>query len=431
MSITTSLKAAYPGALATLRRLCGDLQLAEDLLHDAIERALSAWPQRGEPDDAVAWLVTTGRRRLIDIQRRKGLEQRSLEAGHDLRGLPPSKTPEEFDASRISDDLLRMIFTCCHPALALSAQVALTLKIVAGLSVAEIAAAFLVDPRALEQRITRAKRKIAKAGIPYQVPDSALLPQRLDAVTCVIYLIFNEGYSARNGEHPLRVDLCVEAIRLARQLHRLFRNQPEVDGLLALLLLQHARSAARCSDSGELITLEHQDRRSWNQTMISEGRVLVDHALQRKHPGPYQVQAAIAALHCAAGSAQDTDWAQIAELYAILERMQSNPVVGINRAVALLKCGQRELALELLESLREQTKLDDYLPFHVARGAALAELERGAESLLAYQRALELANNAATIRHLSGAIRAASGAGTQTALRTDQVECRKGAHSLV
>ncbi len=397
-----TLRAAYPKALATLRRVCGELQQAEDLLQDAIERALTSWPRDGEPDDAVAWLVTVGRRRWIDLQRRQALHRDYQLAQVD--DTVNASGPECFDRSRINDDLLRLIFTCCHPALSRSAQVALTLRVIAGLSVAEIAAAFLVDPRTLEQRITRAKRKIAAAKIPYRIPADSELPERIDAVACVIYLIFNEGYSNGNGEQPLRVDLCEEAIRLARQLHHLFGKHPEIDGLLALLLLQHARADARTGSDGELITLEKQDRSRWNLPLIAEAKVLVEQALQRGQPGPYQVQAAIAALHCDADHAERTDWAQIADLYAILGRMQANPVVTINRAVALLKCGERAQALSLLDGLRAQTNLDQYLPYHVARGAALAQLEQRAEALLAYQRARELARNAAIIRHLSGTI---------------------------
>ena len=403
MSIEVRLKAAYPAALATLRRICGELQQAEDLLQDAVERALRSWPRDGEPEDALAWLVTAGKHRWIDLQRRQGLQR-----GYELGQLPaPSAPPpdaEALDRSRINDDLLKLIFTCCHPALAQSAQIALTLRTIAGLSVTEIAAAFVIDPRALEQRITRAKRKIAQAAIPYRVPDHQELPARISAVACVIYLIFNEGYSAANGDHPLRSDLCVIAIGLARQLHRLCGKNPEADGLLALLLFQHARAAARVGADGELITLDRQDRDLWNRALIAEASVLIDQALQRRQPGPYQVQAAIAALHCESASADQTDWAQIAELYAILGRMQPNAVVTINHAVALLKCGRRDQALNLLDTLPEREQLEHYLPFHVARGAALHELERRTEALLAYQRALELARNSATIRHLSGAI---------------------------
>ncbi|MHA1571549.1 MAG: RNA polymerase sigma factor, partial [Alphaproteobacteria bacterium] len=298
--VALQVRASYPKALATLIRLLGDITSAEDALQEALARAVEAWPRDGVPDNAVAWLVTTARRKAIDVHRRRGVETRYSQniQAEDAGVVQPEDTVlEEALTLHLRDDLLRLLFTCCHPALGEEAQIALTLKTVAGLSVEEIASAFLVLPGAMERRLSRVKRKISEAKIPYDVPRASVLPERLRAVLAVVYLIFNEGYSASGNERLIRVELCDEAIRLARLLHRLFRDEPEVWGLLALLLLQHSRHRARLDGQGEIVLLDRQDRSLWDSRMTVEGRFLVEKALRMKRPGPYQVQAAIAAVH--------------------------------------------------------------------------------------------------------------------------------------
>lgn len=395
-------RASYPKALATLIRLLGDITAAEDALQEALARAVVAWPRDGVPDNPVAWLVTTGRRRAIDGHRRAGVETRyiqsveTLAANEDLEG----SVLDEALTLHVRDDLLALLFTCCHPAIAEESQISLTLKTVAGLSVEEIARAFLVSPAAMERRLSRVKRKISEAKIPYEVPNTAVLPERLRAVLAVVYLIFNEGYSASGNEQLIRVELCEEAIRLARLLVRLFRDEPEVMGLLALLLLQHSRHRARLDDDGEIVLLDVQDRSLWDGRLVVEGRFLVEKALRMKRPGAYQVQAAIAAVHSEAAVPEDTDWPQIAELYAVLERYQPSPVVTLNRAVAVAKDQGPEAGLALLQALEGSADMRRYHHFHAAKAALLAEAGRGGEAVVYYTTALGLTQNPAERRFI-------------------------------
>lgn len=399
--VRSRLRAAHPRALATLTRLLRDLDAAEDALQDAVERALVSWPERGVPDHPVAWLVRTGRNAFIDGHRRRALEARHLE---EVAKPAPSFDEEEISEAALEahlrDDLLRLVFTCCHPALPQEEQIALTLRVVAGLSVEEIARAFLAAPRAMEQRITRAKRKIREKGIAYSVPRSDRLQERLAAVLAVVYLIFNEGYKATAGERLVREELCETAIRVGRLLARLFRGEPEVQGLLALMLLTHARGAARVDGSGGLVTLDLQDRSLWDAARIAEGRAMVERALLVGRPGPYQVQAAIAALHSGAPRAEDTDWPQIVRLYEALETLQPSPVVRLNRAVALSRAEGPEAGLALLDPLAGQPGMMRYLPFHVARASLLADAGRREASRRAWRRALDLAETDAERAHI-------------------------------
>ncbi|MHA1567231.1 MAG: RNA polymerase sigma factor [Alphaproteobacteria bacterium] len=394
--VALQVRASYPKALATLIRLLGDITSAEDALQEALARAVEAWPRDGVPDNAVAWLVTTARRKAIDVHRRRGVETRYSQniQAEDAGVVQPEDTVlEEALTLHLRDDLLRLLFTCCHPALGEEAQIALTLKTVAGLSVEEIASAFLVLPGAMERRLSRVKRKISEAKIPYDVPRASVLPERLRAVLAVVYLIFNEGYSASGNERLIRVELCDEAIRLARLLHRLFRDEPEVWGLLALLLLQHSRHRARLDGQGEIVLLDRQDRSLWDSRMTVEGRFLVEKALRMKRPGPYQVQAAIAAVHSEAMQPEATDWPQIAELYGVLERYQPSPVVTLNRAVAVAKASGAQAGLALLAGLEGLADMQRYHHFHAAKGALLEEAGRGAEAMGCYETALELTQN--------------------------------------
>ena len=401
--VALQVRASYPKALATLIRLLGDITSAEDALQEALTRAVEAWRRDGVPDNAVAWLVTTARRRAIDAHRRRGVEARySQDVRAEESGFvqPEETVLEEALTQHLRDDLLRLLFTCCHPALGEEAQIALTLKTVAGLSVDEIARAFLVSPAAMERRLSRVKRKISEAKIPYEVPRAEVLPERLRTVLAVVYLIFNEGYSASGNERLIRVELCDEAIRLARLLHRLFRDQPEVWGLLALLLLQHSRYRARLDGQGEIILLDRQDRSLWDSRMTVEGRFLVDKALRMKRPGPYQVQAAIAAVHSEATQAEATDWAQIAELYEVLERYQPSPVVTLNRAVAVAKVSGPEAGLALLASVEGSADMARYHHFHAAKAALLDEAGRPVEAVECFETALELTQNPAERRFI-------------------------------
>ncbi len=394
-AFAATLKAAYPRALATLIRLLQDIDTAEDAVQEAITRALEVWPGEGVPNNPVAWLVTAGRNKAIDLHRRHTLEVRHRESLLAMADNNPSSSQVAEAAlhQHFNDDLLRLIFTCCHPALAQDAQVTLTLKTVAGLTVPEIARAFLVSPKTMEQRLTRAKRKIHEARIPYEVPDAAQLPQRLEAVLAVLYLFFNAGYSAAEGPELIRTDLCHEAIRLARMVSRLFRAEAEVTGLLALLLLQHARYRARVDRAGHIIPLDEQNRALWDRSLIAEGCALVEKALRQKRPGPYQLQAAIAAVHSEAARAADTDWRQIAELYRLLERYQPSPVVTLNRAVAVAKVQGATAGIALLRTIEQSPAMQHYHHFHAALAALLAEDNQPRSALAAYERALSLTRN--------------------------------------
>ncbi|WP_282605517.1 RNA polymerase sigma factor [Pelagibius sp. Alg239-R121] len=401
-SVATLVRSDSRRALATLIRILGDIDLAEESLQDAVAQALEHWPRSGTPQNPLAWLITTARNKAIDRQRRRVLETRYSESQKDLfETLTAEDGMEEAVLGlHIHDDLLRLIFTCCHPALARPVQIALTLKTIAGLSVAEIASGFLVPVKTMEQRLTRAKRKIADAGIPYEVPRPADLPARLDAVLTVVYLIFNEGYSSSGDGDLIRVDLCREAIRLARMLVRLFRGEPEISGLLALLLLQHSRHRARLDSQGHIITLDKQNRSDWDKAMIAEGQSLVEKALHQKRPGPYQIQAAIAAVHSQALDPAQTDWAQIAELYAALERRQSSPVVTLNRAAAIAKAEGAEAGLALLATIEEVTDMRRYHHFHSVRGALLRDCGQVSDAIAAFEQALLLTRNPSELTFL-------------------------------
>ncbi len=375
--------------LATLIRLLGDFDLAEDALHDAFSAALERWPKEGVPANPRAWLVSTGRFKAIDAMRRRARFDASQEAIAEQFGAEAHDVAT-FDDESMEDDRLRLIFTCCHPALAPEARVALTLREVCGLTTEEIARAFLTLPSALAQRIVRAKAKIRDARIPYQVPSAAELPDRLNAVLQVIYLVFNEGYFASSGESVTRSDLSAEAIRLGRLLAGLLR-EPEVLGLLALMLLQESRRAARTSLTGDLILLEDQDRLLWNRDQIAEGKALVERALSSRRLDPYTLQAAIAAVHAEAPNAAATDWAQIARLYGVLVRVEPSPVVELNHAVAVAMRDGPDAGLTLIDDILARGDLADYHLAHAARADLCRRLGRTAEARASYEMALSLA----------------------------------------
>ena len=374
--------------LATLIRLLGDFDLAEDALHDAFAAALERWPKDGVPANPRAWLVSTGRFKAIDaLRRRARLDMAQENIAEQLES--ESRDSAGSDNESVEDDRLRLIFTCCHPALASEARVALTLREVCGLTTEEIARAFLTAPPTLAQRIVRAKANIRDARIPYQVPSPADLPDRLDTVLQVVYLVFNEGYSASSGALLTRSDLSGEAIRLGRLLNELL-PEPEVIGLLSLMLLQESRRTARSSPTGELILLENQDRSLWNRELIAEGLALVERALLSRRFGPYTLQAAIAAVHAEATDAAATDWAQIVALYSLLARAEPSPVVELNRAVAVAMRDGPLAGLELIDAILEHGDLADYHLAHSARADFCRRLGRFAEARTSYERALGL-----------------------------------------
>lgn len=392
--IEGAITAARPQVMAAMLRYFRDMDAAEEAFQDACLRALKAWPKNGPPRNPTAWLIMVGRNAAIDAVR-KSSRHTALPPEELLSDLEDAEadTAERLDNSHYRDDVLRLLFICCHPDLPATQQVALALRIVSGLSVREIARAFLVTEAAMEQRITRAKARIGAGDAAFEAPGPVERAQRFAAVAAMIYLVFNEGYSASGHAHEAKGGLCDEAIRLARLLLRLFPAEPEMMGLAALLLLQHARSEARFAADGTAILLEDQDRSLWNRERIGEGLALLDKAMLKRDPGPYQVQAAIAATHARAERAQDTDWAGVDALYATLEIMQPSPVITLNRAVAVSKMRGPEAALAMIEPLA--TRLDGYFHFHGARGAFLLQAGRRAEAREAFDRAIALANTAA------------------------------------
>lgn len=397
--INSALSTARPQTVAALLRYFRDLDTAEEAFQEACLRALRTWPKNGPPRDPAAWLIFVGRNSGIDAARRRS-KQMPLppeEVVSDLEDVEGA-VAERLDGAHYRDDILRLLFICCHPDLPATQQIALALRIVSGISVKQIARAFLVGESAMEQRITRAKARIANADVPFETPGPVERSERLAAVAAMVYLVFNEGYSAGANELANRAPLCEEAIRLARLLLRLFQTEPEIMGLTALLLLQHARAAARFNAEGELILMEDQDRSLWNQALIAEGLALIDKAMRHRRSGPYQIQAAIAALHARAARPEDTDWAEIDLLYSVLESMTPSPVVTLNRAVAYAKLRGPAAALQLIEPLAP--KLSAYFHFFGVKGGLLMQLGRTEEAREAFDRAIALANTAAEAAHI-------------------------------
>ncbi len=397
--IDTALTSARPQAVGALLRYFRNLDTAEEAFQNACLRALKNWPQNGPPRDPAAWLILVGRNVGIDeVRRTSKLESLSDDEAISNLDDAEEELAERLDGSHYRDDILRLLFICCHPDLPATQQIALALRIVSGLTVKQIARAFLVSEAAMEQRITRAKSRVAAAGVPFETPGAVERSERLAAVAAMIYLIFNEGYSASGDASEIRKPLCEEAIRLARLLLRLFQSEPEIMGLTSLMLLQHARAAARFDADGQIVLLDDQDRTLWNQKMIVEGLALIDKAMRHRRSGPYQIQAAIAALHSRAARPEDTDWAQIDLLYATLEIMQPSPVITLNRAVAVSKVHGPEAALQMIEPLGE--RLSGYFHFFGVRGALLMQLGRNEEARVAFNRAIALANTSAEAAHI-------------------------------
>ncbi|MEV0487706.1 RNA polymerase sigma factor [Streptomyces sp. NPDC050508] len=400
-AVAAAFREEWGQVVATLIRVTGDWDLAEECAQDAFAQALDRWRRDGIPRRPGAWLTTTARNRALDVLRREAVGAAKLREVAVLgRDEGPYDPEYDGDDSGVEDDRLRLVFTCCHPALPIEARVALTLRTLAGLTTPEIARAFLVPEATMAQRLVRAKKKIRNAGIPYRVPPAHLLPERTTGVLGVVYLLFNEGYAATSGADLVRTNLCAEAIRLARVLSRLMPDEPEVLGLLALLLLHDARRATRVDAAGELVTLEDQDRTAWDRAEVDEGAALLETALRRGRPGPYQIQAAIAACHTTAPTAEDTDWADIAGLYGELERFVPSAVVRLNRAVAVGMAEHPDEGLELVGELERSEELADYHLLPATRADLLRRSGRTAEAAEAYERALELVENDAERRFL-------------------------------
>ena len=401
--IDLALRSARPRVLGALTRYFRDLDLAEEAFQEACLSALKNWPGQSPPHDPAAWLIFVGRNAAIDTVRRRS-KQAPLPPDNALSDLEDTEADlaERLDDAHYRDDILRLLFICCHPDLPATQQIAVALRIVSGLTVKEIARAFLVSEAAVEQRITRAKARVADANVPFETPDEPERVKRVAGVAAVIYLMFNEGYSATGGDALIRAPLCEEAIRLGRLLLRLLSGEPELMGLLALMLLQHARAKARLDGAGAIVLLDDQDRRLWDRGLIDEGLALLDKAIRHQTAGPYQIQAAIAALHARAARAEDTDWRQIELLYAALERLQPSPVISLNRAVALSKVQGPAAALAVIEPLA--SKLESYFYFFGVKGAFLMQLGRSADARVAFDRAIALAHTPAEAAHIRSQI---------------------------
>lgn len=390
--IDIAISAARPKAIAALLRYFRDLDSAEEAFQEACLRALQTWPQKGPPRDPTAWLITVGRNAALNARRRIR-SMAPLPESDTLTDARDDLTPERLDESHYGDDILRLLFMCGHPTLPATQQIALALRIVSGLTVEQIAKAFLVSPAAMEQRITRAKRALAEVGVEFDTPGAAERRTRLTTVSTMIYLIFNEGYGSTPDTASAREALADEAIRLGRLLLSIFPTEPEVFGLLALMLFQQSRAPARFDENGEIVLLDEQDRSRWNRMLIDEGRLLLERAALYQNPGPYQLQAAIAALHARATRPEDTLWQEINSLYQVLEALQPSPVVTLNRAVAVWKLQGPEAALDMIDPLRSE--LDAYFYLHGLRGTLLKELNRLDEAREALNRAISLANSVA------------------------------------